>query len=283
MSAFKRINKSDVVTLPYVANKTWRVSSSDLSTVGIYVYAGKKYTGSFNPNTELTSNGEYQRLVYDSVNHYFYQSYSGSTFSKVQRESTAYYTDQSIYRASSSYYDYSVLGLTVKQFPTLSNSTIQVLSVPKNIIGNSIKPGTFAYSSSFVTRDDKNGNLYSSSVLLGNIFYEEGMVVITNQSYQSLFASNYEISFQNEHEVYEKTIKCTILDREFNYSYNPSLQISGSKGYLTAKATASYFYPYITTVGLYNEANDLLAVAKLSQPLPMTSETDYNIIIKMDW
>lgn len=71
MSAFKRINKSDVVTLPYVANKTWRVSSSDLSANGIYVYTGKKYTGTFNPNIELTSNGEYQRLVYDSINHLF--------------------------------------------------------------------------------------------------------------------------------------------------------------------------------------------------------------------
>lgn len=131
--------------------------------------------------------------------------------------------------------------------------------------------------------DDKNGNLYSSSVLLGNVFYEEGMVVITNQSYQGIFTSSYTINFLNEHEIYEKTIKCTILDREFNYSYNPTLQISGSRGNLTAKATASYFSPYITMVGLYNEANDLLAVAKLGQPLPMTSETDYNIIVKMDW
>jgi hypothetical protein len=47
-------------------------------------------------------------------------------------------------------------------------------------------------------------------------------------------------------------------------------------------ATGSYFNPYITTVGLYNNNQELLAVAKLAQPIPISDVTDTNIIINLD-
>ena len=47
-------------------------------------------------------------------------------------------------------------------------------------------------------------------------------------------------------------------------------------------ATGSYFSPYVTTVGLYNNDKELLAVGKLAQPLPLSSTTDTNIIINLD-
>ena len=46
--------------------------------------------------------------------------------------------------------------------------------------------------------------------------------------------------------------------------------------------TGSYFEPYVTTVGLYNERQQLLAVGKLSQPLPLSSTTDTTILINID-
>jgi hypothetical protein len=64
-------------------------------------------------------------------------------------------------------------------------------------------------------------------------------------------------------------------------SQNPSI-ISGSEGDIYPYVSSSYFEPYITTVGLYNENQDLLAIAKLSQPLPSSRTTDTNIIIKLD-
>lgn len=93
---------------------------------------------------------------------------------------------------------------------------------------------------------------------------------------------NFNISFKNEHIIYEKTIKCTIKDYEFNVSYNPTLLQSGSSELLKTFATGSDFMPYLTTVGLYDDNNELLAVAKLSQPFPLSSKVDTNIIIKMD-
>jgi hypothetical protein len=59
--------------------------------------------------------------------------------------------------------------------------------------------------------------------------------------------------------------------------------ISGStEGTVYDFATGSYFNPYITTVGLYNEAQDLIAVAKLAKPLPSNNVTDTSIIINID-
>lgn len=282
MSAFKSINSSDVITIPYIANKNWIVSYSDLNKYNIKIYSGKKSNGLFNPDIENLSNGEYERLIFESINHSFYQNYSGSLLETSSRESSLFYISQSQYRPSSSYYNYSYNDLCIKSISNASGSLIKVLSIPNNIIGESIKPGTFYYSSSMIISDDNYGNLYHSQSLVGNIFYEHGIAVITNQSYQDIFTSSYEIGFKNEYTIYEKIIKCTILDKEFLYSYNPTLQKSGGLAELNTVATSSNFSPYITTVGLYNDAHELMAVAKFGQPVPTNSEIDCNLIIKID-
>jgi spore coat protein CotF len=94
--------------------------------------------------------------------------------------------------------------------------------------------------------------------------------------------SNFKISFKNQYLIYERTVKCTIKDYEMSYSYNPSLLNSGSNEQMLAFATGSSFMPYATAVGLYNDQNQLLAIAKFAQPLPISSETDTNVIIRMD-
>ena len=47
-------------------------------------------------------------------------------------------------------------------------------------------------------------------------------------------------------------------------------------------ATGSYFTPYLTSVGLYNEDNDLLAVGKLSTPTPISKFVDTNVYVNFD-
>lgn len=87
--------------------------------------------------------------------------------------------------------------------------------------------------------------------------------------------------FLNEHIIYEKIIKCTIRDYEFNLSYNPTLLISGSQ--VKNFVTGSDFHPYVTTLGLYNDSNDLVAVAKFGQPLPVSQDTDTSYLVKLDF
>ena len=72
-------------------------------------------------------------------------------------------------------------------------------------------------------------------------------------------------------------------ENEFNFSQNPTI-VSGStnSGIVYNFATGSYFSPYVTTVGLYDNAYNLLAVAKLAQPLPTSAVTDTSILVNLD-
>lgn len=92
----------------------------------------------------------------------------------------------------------------------------------------------------------------------------------------------FSLSFKNKHTVHEKTVKCTVKNSEFNYSYNPTLLENGSEENLKYFATGSDFTPFVTSIGLYDDLDNLLAVAKLSQPLPMSAAVDYNFILKFD-
>lgn len=89
------------------------------------------------------------------------------------------------------------------------------------------------------------------------------------------------IQFRNEYKIYENEIRCRIGENEFNYSLNPTLQ-TGSFGELKEFAKDPDFTPYVTTIGLYNDNNELIAVAKLGQPIRISSNTDTCIIIKID-
>jgi hypothetical protein len=93
--------------------------------------------------------------------------------------------------------------------------------------------------------------------------------------------SNITCSFSSSYEIFETQYKCTIGADEFNYSSNPSI-ISSSEGQMYDFATGSYFAPYVTTVGLYDGAYNLLAVAKLAKPFPTSRTTDTTILINFD-
>lgn len=69
---------------------------------------------------------------------------------------------------------------------------------------------------------------------------------------------------------------------EFNYSENPSF-ITGSTGEVLYSSFVSNPQTYITTIGLYNNSNELLAVAKLSRPLLKDFTKEALIRVKLDF
>ena len=69
---------------------------------------------------------------------------------------------------------------------------------------------------------------------------------------------------------------------EFNYSENPSY-ISGSTGEVIYDYFINNPQTYITTVGMYNDSNELLAVAKLSKPLNKDFTKESLIRVKLDF
>lgn len=69
---------------------------------------------------------------------------------------------------------------------------------------------------------------------------------------------------------------------EFNYSANPSF-ISGSTGEVLYSSFINNPQTFITTIGLYNDTNELLAVAKLSRPLNKNFTKEALVRVKLDF
>ena len=88
-------------------------------------------------------------------------------------------------------------------------------------------------------------------------------------------------SLQSEETVSSNFVFVRVRNSEFNYSTNPS-NITGS-GELTHDIMINSPQAYITTVGLYNDNNDLLAVAKLSRPLLKDFTKEALLRIKLDY
>ena len=69
---------------------------------------------------------------------------------------------------------------------------------------------------------------------------------------------------------------------EFNYSENPSF-ISGSTGEVIYPNFINQPQVYVTTIGMYNDSNDLLAVAKMSRPLLKDFTKEALVRVKLDF
>ena len=89
------------------------------------------------------------------------------------------------------------------------------------------------------------------------------------------------ISFNNTTELNSTIYFCRANHNEFNYSANPTY-LSGSKIRVKSETT-DVPVSYITTVGLYNDRRELLAVAKLSEPLKKTPDTEFTLRVRLDY
>jgi len=141
-------------------------------------------------------------------------------------------------------------------------------------------------------------NQASAGGILNNLFHNVSMssdsaasindtcnAILTGSTIDT-FANNlrtrmYNLQFNNTVELNSSVYFCRINHNEYNYSTNPTY-LSGSK--IRVKTQASDLpVSYITTVGLYNDNNELLATAKLSEPLKKSSDTEFTIRVRLDY
>ena len=118
-----------------------------------------------------------------------------------------------------------------------------------------------------------------------------GLVIQTGSSVSPAYANvlsgsrmvvnGKEFTLQSEETVTSNYVFVRVRNSEFNYSTNPSY-ITGS-GELRYDVMINTPQAYITTVGLYNDNNDLLGVAKLSKPLLKDFTKEALIRIKLDY
>ena len=89
------------------------------------------------------------------------------------------------------------------------------------------------------------------------------------------------IQFNNTTELNSTVYFCRANHNEFNYSSNPTY-LSSSK-LVVKNTTTDNPVSYITSVGLYNDNRELLAVAKLSEPLKKTPDTEFTLRVRLDY
>ena len=90
-NVYKRLSVSDTFVVPYTANKSWDISSGSFADHRIVVNLGVNYSGSiFDPNSEYITNGQYDRLVYNSINMTYYPKFlpSASSLYLTERQNT---------------------------------------------------------------------------------------------------------------------------------------------------------------------------------------------------
>jgi hypothetical protein len=295
MAVFKTLNSQDIIISPLEVNKSFYYEGDialTASNVGIDRYLGTN--GDFLTNRSLTGQitSSYQVAVYNSIKQLYYTNYISGNYGDISDAITPDFNpDGTITPPSGSsqtyntlYYNYNSTTLNPqKTFPT---GSIGVISIPSKLYGNNIKPNSFRYTfPSGNYYDDGEGRLKSGSDYVGNIVYEHGLVILTNTNASTILnfvtSSNVTCSFSSSYTIYETQYKCSMGADEFNYSLNPSVS-PGSEGDLLGFVTGSYFSPYVTTVGLYDESYNLLAVAKLAKPLSTSLTTDTTILINLD-
>jgi hypothetical protein len=170
---------------------------------------------------------------------------------------------------------------------------------------------------------------------LGNIFYAQGLIVLTEA--ENFNTSSFNLYYKSTETIYEHEYLLIVNEDEFNVSQNPSAIVNVGKetqryitsdgktmsvvtnpgvSYIKKKtvlengnildygytgsvgntkagfehydlsgsvdSTGSFLTPFITTVGLYDDNCDLVAVAKLPQPIKSEPDIPVNFIIRFD-
>jgi hypothetical protein len=192
----------------------------------------------------------------------------------------------------------------------VDSTSLYVVSIPSTLYGDYINPTSFLCTNiatdnygTISVRDNGEGGLIIANGafagrFVGIINYAHGIAVfpdfIFDESVIGWWLISMNLSFQSSKVIYETQYKCTLRESEFNYSLNPSMFLT--KGFISPMnsstvdtsgialrfVTGSSFSPYVTSVGLYDDDQQLLAVAKLSQPIPTSRTTDMTIVVNLD-
>ena len=319
MSAYKQFLASDVIVTPFEVNKGFTFAYSEFTNSDVQVDIFKGINNSFLTNKSTTglNSTEYQVLIYNSIKELYYSNFLSSSTGDAPATASIFPGDTpegdvliGPTYSNGRYYNYLQTSLTQSRyFPTSSGSEIAVLSIPSRLYGDLIQPNSvnliFSGSAYNIT-DDGNGNLLSGSEVVGNVIYQHGILTLTAGA-SSLYGSgvyggafyggggsgtgvvddfltttDITCSFSSSYTIFETQYKATIRESEFNFSQNPTIISGSTDGTVYDFTTGSFFQPYVTTVGLYNEAQELLAVGKLSQPYPLSRTTDTSIFINID-
>ena len=321
MRAYKKFNKQDLIVSPLEVNKSFYFLESEFPDNGInwYTIPSGTFDTSFLTNKTLVGNPgeeEYTVLLANSIKQLYYTNYISGSAGFTQDAITSSILlganregDTRIGGVQqSNFYNYEQTTLFPgKIFPASEGGDFAIVSIPSKLFGDYIQPNSFELSTvggsnDGTYRDDGNGRMVNSiGDFNGNIIYQHGIIIIRERDkiFSIMAGGNVTASFSSSYKIFETQYQCTIDENEFNYTLNPSAvtgsqiptAFSGSNiewentasiGTPLGFVTSSFFEPYITTVGLYDENHQLLAVGKLAKPLQSSPTTDTTILVNID-
>ena len=175
MSVYKSLTTSDVIVTPFKVNKSFSfqgASSITASNVGIDRFQGKNIAYISGSNTTGQITIQSQALIYNSIKQLYYTDYLRGNNGSPAFTSSIGLDGIRIGQGGSnqpSYENYLPNTLLANRvFPTGSNDVIGVISIPSNLFGEYIKPGTFFYKNTTTTyTDNGEGGLISEVLKLG--------------------------------------------------------------------------------------------------------------------
>lgn len=269
ISAYKALAPNEYTITPfraYASHSYIHTSGSVDNSVDVQISFGQKYVTGSGLRIENS-----EQELYDSVLQTFYSPIP--------------------------YASYGILETSYKPV-----DSVFVVSVTQDIFGEEIYPGSFVLTMNQTSSiDDGYGNLIVSESgtgsIVGRIFYDKGVAVIqptssivggglSKNGICIVSGSDVQVSLVSSVQLYEHNIRAKIEPTEFMYSlYNSSATrqfFTGSTSTPTQLMVSRSLSPYVTSLGFYNERNELLAVAKLSNPIQRTEFTTQTFVVKFD-
>ena len=275
----KTIPQSNIETRAFQTFKSWTSTVENGSVTqgfDMSITFGERITGSlFDPETDPKSNDQYKRIVFDTVKQQFY-TYEGhsSILTEIGRRKSYASTDE-----------------------RNLEDELALISIPQEVYGEGIKPGSMELYDSdadITYTDDTYSNLVYDGEVYGNIFYNQGVIVLTKDVEEGVSLQNFTLDFQSTKTIHENEILVSVDENEFNISQNhTAVEWDNDIGYVLDEfedyeesgsndPTGSYLTPYITTIGIYDDENNLVVVGKLPQPIKNLPDYPINFIVRFD-
>jgi hypothetical protein len=268
---------------------------------GDEVGSGSVWYNSIVPGNSYTKTiyGQYRSLILEDENSNFIfglgnNTYSGSNFWVLSIERANY--KQSLFPGSLNLKisgSAGYLNLTDNSLDQPVNTFIGTSRVYQLISGSNGTAGALAYSG-YVPGSGSYGLVFPDlgTIILNPSAISQSIAVAPSRSYnaeglntQRLFnaiSGAAYFSLNSQETVTSDYVFVRARNSEFNYSENPSF-ISGSTGEVIYSNFINQPQVYVTTIGMYNDSNDLLAVAKMSRPLLKDFTKEALVRVKLDF
>jgi hypothetical protein len=131
--------------------------------------------------------------------------------------------------------------------------------------------------------DRSEGGTVLQTQYVGNIFNKHGIAVISSPDYRfnNIIYTPFTASYRSTVTLNELSVVARLDAGDFNMSTNITLTQDDDTTYYSF-ASSDDFAPYITTIGLYNDAGQLLAIGKLANSIRKRNDVDMNFLIRLD-